>query len=107
VTKAARIQAKGEMQMAVTISAARKIHLLDGDSTGGGHRHGSGNGKSEFPADWSDDKIIRATLSIANNPDLIGHRRGSRRIIDALFDSVKIRVVIENDLDVITAYPLN
>jgi hypothetical protein len=42
------------------VSPDAKIHILDGDRQGGGHRHGTGQpGKSEFPPDWSDDKIIR------------------------------------------------
>jgi hypothetical protein len=42
---------------------------LEGDAIGGGHRHGIGSpGKSEFPFDWSDDKIIEEVESVVNDP---------------------------------------
>jgi hypothetical protein len=50
------------------VTAQRRVHILDGDRTGGGHRAGSGGGKSEFPAAWSDDAIIDAIEEVANDP---------------------------------------
>lgn len=48
----------------------RRTHILDGDQTGGGHRHGGGSpGKTEFPVDWDDDKIMMNVLSVAREPD--------------------------------------
>ena len=51
----------------------RITHILDGDADGGGggHRHGVGKpGKTEFPANWDDEKVIdhRAGCS-ARKPD--------------------------------------
>src|SRR5579862_9269387 len=41
------------------LPAERAAHILDGDRWGGGHRHGTGRpGKTEFPADWDDERII-------------------------------------------------
>jgi len=35
----------------IAIATDRRTHILDGDETGGGHRHGTGKpGKTEFPA---------------------------------------------------------
>ncbi len=35
----------------------------------GGDRYGIGRaGKSEFPEDWSDDKVIYETLDVATDP---------------------------------------
>jgi len=91
--------------MAVTLSSERLVHILDGDHTGGGHRHECGKGKSEFPASWSDGQIVRAVLSIANDPGMTGIRRGRRRVIEGKVKGLDIRVVIEDEMSVITAYP--
>ena len=50
------------------VSPDRRNHILEGDETGGGHRAGAKRGKSEFPSDWSDDKIIDELESVANDP---------------------------------------
>jgi hypothetical protein len=48
----------------------RRAHILDGDKTGGGHRRGTGcQGKTEFCAEWDDDKIVHAVLNVAREPD--------------------------------------
>jgi hypothetical protein len=56
----------------VKLTDDRASHILDGDgpgTPGGGHRHGTGRpGKTEFPADWSDDKIVSAVQDVARNP---------------------------------------
>jgi len=55
--------------LAITISPSRRIHILDGDATGGGHGPGRGlAGKSEFPATLLDDEIILGIEAIANDP---------------------------------------
>jgi hypothetical protein len=54
----------------IRLSAERGTHILAGDETGGGHRHGVGSpGKTEFPADWDDGRVIENVLSIAREPD--------------------------------------
>jgi hypothetical protein len=53
-----------------TIPPERALHILDGDPTGGGHRSGTGRrGKTEFPADWDDAKILDAIQDVARAPD--------------------------------------
>jgi Bacterial EndoU nuclease len=53
----------------IKVSPARRIHILDGDATGGGHGPGRKvSGKSEFPATLSDDEIIAGIETIANDP---------------------------------------
>jgi hypothetical protein len=53
----------------LTVSAARRKHILDGDMTGGGHGPGRGiSGKSEFPATLTDDDIIKGIETILNDP---------------------------------------
>jgi Bacterial EndoU nuclease len=98
--------------LAIKVSAARRIHILDGDATGGGHGPGRGvPGKSEFPAILTDDQIIAGIENIANDP--VNYPRG---VIPTVPGRLKIvgqingvaTVVIVDPLagDVITAWPL-
>lgn len=53
----------------IKVSPARRVHILDGDVTGGGHGPGRRiSGKSEFPPSLSDDDIIAGIEAIANDP---------------------------------------
>jgi hypothetical protein len=86
----------------------RRIHILDGDETGGGHRHGTGRpDKTEFPADWSDDRIVDAILAVARNPDEAPERHdwNGRWLASGQHDGVTIYAVIESDGRVWTAWP--
>lgn len=53
-------------------------HVLDGEPNNpklGGHRAGTGRpGKTEFPAEWSDDRVINAVQSTMDEPDVVIHR---------------------------------
>jgi len=54
----------------IQFSPERSVHILDGDETGGGHRHGIGSpDKTEFPASWDDKKIMGNVLDVARHPD--------------------------------------
>lgn len=48
-------------------------HILNGDEENersGGHRAGTGRpGESEFPEDWSDEKIMDVIADIATDPN--------------------------------------
>lgn len=53
----------------------RRAHILEGEwdaagnNIGGGHRAGTGvPGKTEFPPDWSDDKIMHHVSDVATDP---------------------------------------
>lgn len=84
-------------------------HILDGDATGGGHRSGAGNpGKSEFPPDWSDEKIAGEISDVATDPDSTSEpgRRG-RTLVRGTRDGVDIEVVVEADGRIVTGYPTN
>lgn len=95
---------------AIVHDAARR-HILDGDARGGGHRFGTGApGKSEFPADWSDEKIIAAIEAVANDASSRKYRRSrdSRVIVEGVRDGIVLRVVIEADgIQIITAHPID
>ena len=88
----------------------RKIHILDGDETGGGHRAGTGNpGKSEFPADWSDDKILGEISDVATDPNSdVTPGRGGKQVIRGTRDGVDIEIIYDPQKGrIITAYPTN
>jgi len=86
----------------------RRTHILDGDQTGGGHRHGTGRpGKTEFPAGWGDDRIVDAILAVARNPDQEPERQdwNGRWQVSGQHDGVKIFAVVEPDGRIWTAWP--
>jgi len=94
-----------------TLADDRREHILDGDGKGGGG-HGPGRGtpkKSEFPADWSDDKTVGAILDVANDAASVRYPadRG-RTVVEGTRDGVDIRVIIGADgKAIVTAYPTN
>ena len=93
-----------------TVDAARRWHILYGDATGGGHRAGTGiKNKSEFPAGWSDDRIIREIESVANDPASTRTVQPNGRIrMEGSRDGVGIRVIIAaNGTSIVTAHPIN
>ncbi len=94
------------------ITPERARHILGGDATGGGHKYGTGiPGKSEFPSNWSDDKILEEVSNIANDPSIPGRTQSNGRIVkDATVDGTDIRVVIESKEkggNIVTGYPTN
>jgi hypothetical protein len=85
----------------------RAVHILDGDRWGGGHRHGTGRPeKTEFPADWEDERVIGQIVDVARFPDArpvlqANHRwrvRGER-------DGVAVTVVVRPDGRIWAAWP--
>jgi hypothetical protein len=78
----------------------RTRHILDGDSWGGGHRHGTGRpGKTEFPAGWDDDKI---TGNVRDLPDFQPNHRWR---VHGQRDDVGITVIILPDGRIWSAWP--
>ncbi len=86
----------------------RRHHILFGDPSSGGHKHGYGRGKKgEFPATWSDDDIIQAVESVANDPTStsIPIRWGCFKLI-GMRNSFSVTVVVDPAIDYVkTAYP--
>lgn len=94
----------------IELSEKARIHILDGDASGGGHRFGTGRAcKSEFPQGWDDWKITEQTMRIAANDNLNWRReKNGYYVSEEMVDGVNMRVVIDSGRDdVVTAYPLN
>jgi hypothetical protein len=83
-------------------------HILDGDKTGGGHRHGVGKpGKTEFPASWTDERVITSILDVARRPDNppTHQDRNDTWLCSGTRDAVKVWAVVEPSGDIVTGWP--
>jgi len=90
------------------VTEERASHILDGDSHGGGHRHGTGRpGKTEFPASWSDEKITDSLLDVARQPDQQPkHQQWKDRwVAQGTREDVKVVVVIAGDGRIWSGWP--
>ena len=99
-------------------SPERRRHILDGDATGGGHRPGTGTpGKTEFPANWSDDQIMHNISDVATDPKAIPGGSNSdklytksgkpiRNTYTSIRDGVEVKVVVEPATgEIVTGHP--
>ena len=103
-------QVKEDFNKASIISAERRVHILYGDATGGGHKFGTGKPcKSEFPKHWDDEAIIKEISLIAANDNLNWEQqRNGYYVSEQKVGTVKLRVVKgRENKQVITAYPTN
>lgn len=86
-------------------------HILDGDATGGGHRSGTGKpGKSEFPSNWSDDKVKGEITDVAHDPNTQWSKPDNRGYVSGsgTRGGVDIKVVVDtNNNRIVTGYPTN
>ena len=95
----------------IRVTPARRIHILDGDATGGGHGPGRGvRGKSRFPDTMTDDDIIDGVVRIANDPSSYPGGaipvRGKKIKIQGVVQGTPTTVIIDpNTRELITAYP--
>lgn len=92
----------------VRLTPDRRTHVLDGDQTGGGHRSGTGRpGKTEFPADWTDDQIEDAILTVSRSPDRPPERQSGNDGWHASGkrNAVQIEVIVKSDGRIWTAWP--
>jgi len=91
---------------ALHVDRERATHILDGDATGGGHRHGTGTpGKTEFPADWDDATIMGNIAAVARVPDSVEHQPNGRWFTRGECDSISIVVIVNPDGAIWTAWP--
>jgi len=92
----------------ICVSPERTTHILDGDETGGGHRHGVGKpGKTEFPASWDDKKIMDHVLDVARRPDSTPEHQhwNDRWVCSGIRDSVDVSVIVLRSGEAWTAWP--
>lgn len=102
-------QAKPPVRAAV-VTEQRKIHILYGDATGGGHLYGMNKPcTSEFPPEWrADDIIARVTAHAANDNLGWKKQKNGNYAAEAADRGLKIRIVVNADrTEVVTAYPVN
>ena len=95
---------------ALRVSPERRVHILDGDADGGGggHRHGVGKpGKTEFPANWDDEKVIATVLDVARKPDKPPTHQdwNDTWLCAGTRDNVEVTAVIERSGDILTGWP--
>jgi filamentous hemagglutinin len=93
----------------LTDPKARK-HILEGDATGGGHKYGAGMpGKTQFPEDWSDEKIIHVISEISTDNSLTWSSPSKNGYITAVkrVDGINVKVVVDPKLKrIVTGFPL-
>jgi len=92
----------------IHVSPERTTHILDGDKTGGGHRHGVGKpGKTEFPGSWNDEKIMSHVLDVVRRPDSapVLQHRNNRWICSGNRDGVEVTAIVLRSGEIWTAWP--
>jgi hypothetical protein len=92
------------------LTDARRVHILYGDQSGGGHLSGVGKPcKSEFPSDWTEEKITRTVEQIAANDNLNWKRQeNGYYTVNRMVEDVRVRVVVDRRKnEIVTAYPVN
>ncbi len=104
---AVRSNADRPMPDTIRLTEDRIRHILDGDQFGGGHRHGAGHpGKTEFPARWSDAACQAYIADVARAPDRTPLWQPNHRwLADGVRDGVDIKVVVNHDGRIWTAWP--
>jgi EndoU nuclease-like protein len=93
---------------AIRITPERIVHVLEGDKTGGGHRHGTGKpGKTEFPAGWNDEKIIDSALDVARKPDKppVRQDRNDTWLCSGTRANVEVSVVVARSGEIVSGWP--
>lgn len=93
----------------ITLSEKRKVHLLYGDATGGGHLYGIGKPcASEFPADWQAEEVVERVLSHANDNLDWQQQQNGNHVAETTDGALRIRIVIDSQRkEIVTAYPVN
>jgi hypothetical protein len=85
----------------IALPAKRREHIL------ARHRHGAGwLGRTEFPANWSGEKIAATVIDVARHPDTLPVLQDNGRWhVTGVRDGVTVTVVIEADGRIWTGYP--
>ncbi|MCB9989051.1 MAG: EndoU domain-containing protein [Rhodospirillales bacterium] len=92
------------------LSERRRIHILYGDESGGGHLHGVNKPcKTEFPENWDAQQVIKTVKALAANDNVIWHQEDNGYYVSEQDDGgLVVRVVLDREGDdIVTAYPVN
>jgi len=93
----------------IRVTPERTTHILDGEpGGGGGHQHGVGKpGKTEFPASWTDERVIANILDVARRHDKPPTRQvwNDSWLCSGTRDAVKVWSVVERSGDILTGWP--
>ena len=112
-----------DLEKTSQIESERRTHILDGDADGkGGHRAGTGlPGKTEFPAEWSDDVVLDNITDVVKDPNSTWKQETGRPgaeftkkgapvkwSVTGTRDGIDIRVLVEpSGRGVVSGYPTN
>jgi hypothetical protein len=66
-------KAAGDNQYVDVLDPRDRVHILDGDAGGGGHRWPGAPDKTPFPQNWTDDQIIHNVGDIVTDPTTTWH----------------------------------
>lgn len=92
------------------LSDLRRLHILYGDESGGGHHHSANRPcKTEFPTNWDEEKIIETVKKLAANDNADWRQEENGYFVaEQPYEDLEIRVVLDEEGDdIITAYPTN
>lgn len=97
----------------IHIRPDRRVHILDGDENGGGHRYGTGKPtKTEFPKRWDDDTVMAHVEAAAREADTVQYSpetswgRPEQWMCTARRDGVDVVAIVRTDGQVWAAWPL-
>ncbi len=92
------------------LSAAREQHILYGDDSGGGHHHSANRPcKTEFPDNWTAEKIIETVKKLAANDNADWRLEDNGYYVaEQPYEGLDVRIVLDQEGDdIITSYPTN
>ena len=83
--------------------------ILEGvPGVGGGHRPGAGlPGRTEFPSDWPDARILDALANVARGGTVLAHTRSGAALVEGAVQGVLINVVVASDGAIGAGWPVS
>lgn len=87
------------------VTPQARNHILHGDETGGGHLWPGKPGKSPFPQNWDESKVMRSIEDVVQRPS-DKFPDGAEWIYLGTREGIEIRVVVRDGY-LVTGYPTN
>ena len=93
----------------IHVAPDRAALILDGvRGHGGGHRAGTGlPGRTEFPQEWSDDRILEALVDVARGGAVTERTRSGAALVEGAVRGVLINVVVGSDGSIGAGWPVS